>query len=273
MIGYIYLTYCSASDTYYVGKHTYNKIKIITDDKYVNLIKNFEMYKHFPAIYIDPNYIGSGKLLNRAIKKYGRKFFYVMDVLDIADTIEELNLKEAYWISEYRGKGVRLYNIADGGDGGDMISKLSESDRIKLKQKHRDNVLTGKTPILKYSSKPGKLNGMYGKKHTEESKLKNRLAHLGKKHTQETRDKMKASHNPNNKPPNNNGKIHIYKKDRGILINPEDFIQYECQGWVRESCVINNKNISKRVAKNYAYKYIEQGWVYGKLQRKSTSNN
>ena len=44
------------------------------------------------------NYLGSGKLLNRAIKKYGIENFY-RDIVDLAYSAEELDEKECEWIS------------------------------------------------------------------------------------------------------------------------------------------------------------------------------
>ena len=44
---------------------------------------------------------------------------------------------------------------------------------------------------LKVSGYPGEYNGMYGKKHSEESKQKNRESNIGKKHSEESKQKIK----------------------------------------------------------------------------------
>jgi group I intron endonuclease len=62
----------------------------------------------------DPTYLGSGKLLNRAIKKYGRKNF-IKEILIECNNKDELNQQEIFWISELKP----IYNIAKGGNGGD----------------------------------------------------------------------------------------------------------------------------------------------------------
>ena len=242
-------------------------MRVLTEEEYPSLVRHFREYRDFPAVSIDPNYIGSGKLLRRAIKKYGRHNFYVMDVLDVADTIEELNYKEEHWICEYRRMGYKLYNIANGGDGGDLITNLPEKQKQELRQKHRQNALQGVTIICKYASKPGELNGMFGKKHSEVSKQKNRLAHLGRKASEQTKQKMRMSHKLDNIPPNVRGLIFVYRDDINKLINPEQLDYYLNNGWIKESKCINNGTQFKRVAKNCVDKYISEGWVYGRLPK------
>ena len=47
----------------------------------------------------DPNYFGSGLLINRAFKKYGKEHF-TKEVIDETDNYEELSKKEIYWIEK-----------------------------------------------------------------------------------------------------------------------------------------------------------------------------
>jgi hypothetical protein len=90
-------------------------------------------------IYIGKNitnnnfYIGSGILLNRAIKKYGKENF-IKEIIDTAETIEELNEKEKIWIAFYNSQNRDIgYNIAAGGDGGDTLSKHPNLDKLRHK--------------------------------------------------------------------------------------------------------------------------------------------
>lgn len=97
--------------------------------KTTNLINN-KMYigKHECKIY-DSSYYGSGKNIISAIKKYGIKNFK-NEILDTAETIEELNQLEIYYISVYKEKYKKnCYNIAKGGDGGNTLLHKSIEEK------------------------------------------------------------------------------------------------------------------------------------------------
>lgn len=101
MYGYIYKTTNLLNDKIYIGK---KKGKFT------------EKYK------------GSGKYLKNAINKYGIENFKV-EIIEYCETLEKQNEKEKYWIAYYRNKNAEMYNIADGGDGGDLYSGLSDEDK------------------------------------------------------------------------------------------------------------------------------------------------
>lgn len=63
---------------------------------------------------IKDSYYGSGKLIKRAIKKYGKNNF-TKEILEKCSTKEELNKKEVYWIKKLDSKIPNGYNISDGG--------------------------------------------------------------------------------------------------------------------------------------------------------------
>jgi hypothetical protein len=67
----------------------------------------------------DPKYMGSGKLLKQAYKKYGQENFEKV-ILETCHTEEELNLKEIEWINNTNAlTDPKCYNLVDGGTGGD----------------------------------------------------------------------------------------------------------------------------------------------------------
>lgn len=87
--------------------------------------------------------IGEPAPIHRSMAKYGEENF-TLEIIDFADTYEELKEKEKYWIKQYdsvnRDKG---YNLTEGGDGtfGRMHSeetkkKMSDSQK-KYKEAHR----------------------------------------------------------------------------------------------------------------------------------------
>ncbi len=87
----------------------------------------------------NPNYLGSGIVLNRAINKYGKNSFTTR-LIDQAKDREELNKIEKAYIFIYRTKygKQRLYNVSAGGDGGaTMTGKKHTAKSIeKMKKNH-----------------------------------------------------------------------------------------------------------------------------------------
>lgn len=103
MFGYIYITFNMKNNKFYIGKHEKE--------------------------YYDENYCGSGKTLKKAIKKYGKENFKNI-MIDCALTKEELNKKEKEYIRFYTQKyGRKCYNIASGGDGGNVLHNLSKEEK------------------------------------------------------------------------------------------------------------------------------------------------
>lgn len=97
--------------------------------KTTNLINN-KIYigKHKSEIF-DIKYKGSGQILKSAFIKYGKNNFSC-SVIDYANSLEELNKKEIYWINKYREDGYSLYNITQGGDGTCGYSHTQETKDI-----------------------------------------------------------------------------------------------------------------------------------------------
>lgn len=72
--------------------------------------------------------------IHRSMAKYGEENF-TLEIIDFAETYEELKEKEKYWIKQYdsmnREKG---YNLTEGGDG--TFGRLhSEETKEKIRQK------------------------------------------------------------------------------------------------------------------------------------------
>jgi group I intron endonuclease len=88
----------------------------------------------------NPDYLGSGLLLVKAIKKYGRENF-VKVILEEC-LIEELSDREIYWIAELNAI-LNGYNIAIGGKGGDTRAGYTEEQYLEWKAK-KSAAQTGK---------------------------------------------------------------------------------------------------------------------------------
>lgn len=174
MYGYVYETTCLANGKKYIGRHRCTKF--------------------------DPNYLGSGVLLQRAIKKYGFTSFTVR-LLTEASTEEELCQLEVKYISEANAAfSENYYNITGGGEttkyyGGwgnyphpnkgkprlDMIGpnnpnhksngRISEETKIKLSNSQKQ----------RYIDNPELVGTFLGKHHSSETKQKMREKKKGKR--------------------------------------------------------------------------------------------
>jgi hypothetical protein len=154
----IYKTTCTINGKYYVGKH---KTKNRDDD-----------------------YLGSGKLLRAAIKKYGRKNFTREIILDCS-TEDEMNLAEKILVVP----DIEVnYNLCPGGQGGwGYINTNNLWDTDKRKKAAKINIkkaqIASITPeararhssTFKANHAAGLLphigQGFLNKKHTDESKM------------------------------------------------------------------------------------------------------
>ena len=171
-----YFVYVTTNNKQYVGDHSTNNL----NDKY----------------------LGSGTLLTRAIKKYGKEKFK-RKILELFETKQEaFNAQEKY-IKIYNTLTPNGYNISPKGGLGFLDCHSEETKKqigLSVSKKLKGRIFTEEHK--RNLSKCAKLRGftgnpMYGKKHTEESKLKNRISNLGKKawnknkkFSDETRKKM-----------------------------------------------------------------------------------
>lgn len=127
-------------------------------------------------IHDDINYFGSGILLERAIKKYG-KYNFKKEIIQKCLSIEELNIQEIYWINKLNSCDRNVgYNIAIGGDGGDTISNHPDRERIIENFRKRKHAVMTEEIKRKISM------ANRGKKKSEEHKEKLRIIQTGKKH-------------------------------------------------------------------------------------------
>ncbi|MCK9576236.1 MAG: GIY-YIG nuclease family protein [Candidatus Pacearchaeota archaeon] len=92
----------------------------------------------------NPNYFGSGILINKAIKKYGIENFK-KEIIDTANTTDELNEKEIFWIKELHAKDSNIgYNLTDGG-GGTQGLVFTDSHRQHMSEAAKEKVLKDST--------------------------------------------------------------------------------------------------------------------------------
>lgn len=98
--------------------------------KTTNLVNN-KVYIGKSEKTFTPKYLGSGKLLWRAISKYGINNFKV-ELIEYCDDINDLNTREKYWIAKHSKNS---YNLAEGGTGGWTTRHYDEHTLKKFKEK------------------------------------------------------------------------------------------------------------------------------------------
>lgn len=135
MYGYIYLTTNLVNGMQYIGKHKSDKF--------------------------DENYKGSGKLLLKAIKKYGIENFFT-ELIEECFSLDELNRREKFYIYFCDADSDKnYYNIRSGGDGGFGSGENHPWYGRKMTQEHLRK---------KSENTRGENNPFYGKHHTEEAR-------------------------------------------------------------------------------------------------------
>lgn len=180
----VYKTINLVNDKFYIGKHQ-------TEDPY-------------------DAYLGSGKLLSHAIKKYGIENFK-KEVLFVFDSEEEMNLKEKELVTEEFCLREDVYNLNVGGEGGFSfinreksnlygsngksghglenleIGRQTKRHKMKTSKEYCDNIRKIHSDAKKkyHETNPGTFTG---KVHTDEARCKigkaNSFSQSGSKNSQ-----------------------------------------------------------------------------------------
>ena len=152
----------------------------------INLINGMKYIGKHITDNLDDDYIGSGVYLKRAIKKYGKENF-IKKILFVYTSEDDMNNKEIELVNEKLVENHSYYNLAYGGQGGQIIltknhplyeetcRKISESKLKTFKQ------ISETVKLLHKQKKVG----MYGKKQSEHQKETVSLFLTGKKQTDE----------------------------------------------------------------------------------------
>jgi len=146
--------------------------------KITNLI-NGKIYigQHYTSA--DDGYLGSGKWIKRAIKKYGKENF-IRETIEFC-TSANVDEKEVYWVNKLGATNPKVgYNIDKGGTGRSPGYKHSKETKEKLRQINLQREI--KPEWIEKFKKVRK-----GYKHKEKTKNKISIKHKGIKHSEETK--------------------------------------------------------------------------------------
>ena len=112
----------------------YKITNTINNKIYIGQVYNKTIYDRF-ARHIKEASATHPILLDRAIYKYGSENF-IIEQIDEATSLPELNEKEIYWIKYYNSSNKNIgYNLTPGGDGGNtyLCKTIEEMNEIKHK--------------------------------------------------------------------------------------------------------------------------------------------
>lgn len=138
------------------------KIYLITNKEnkkqYVGITK-FSLEERFSQ------HIKRGFLLTEAIQKYGEQKFFI-NLIEEVESSERAYELEQYYIKQYNTKVPNGYNLTDGGDGifgWEVSEEYRQQCSERVKQLHKEKKV-----------------GMYGKKHSNETRKKMSSVSKGK---------------------------------------------------------------------------------------------
>lgn len=184
-IGWIYLTTNIVNGKIYIGKHEISK------DKKVNA-----------------NYIGSGDLFKRAVKKYGEENFK-RKILRLCYSLHELRVWEHVYIVKHKSHIRSIgYNIAKGDVNTSEYNpaKLPEvREKMSLKKKGKPSSFKGK----KLSEKAKRTISQKNKGKVRSDEFREKMRKIGKKrggvmtgrrHTEEAKKKISKANKGKNNP-------------------------------------------------------------------------
>jgi group I intron endonuclease len=144
-------------------------------------LKNWKTYIGQHKGHWDSTYFGSGKLLRRAIKKYGIENFEC-NLITWAYSRDELNQLEISYIAHYQPE----YNIAKGGEGGCGNTGKHHSEESKRKISEAGKNISDDTKRKMSEAKRGI-------KLSEEHKRKISEAGKGREFSEEHKRKLSES--------------------------------------------------------------------------------
>jgi group I intron endonuclease len=177
---------------------------------------------------LNDGYLGSGKYLKRAIKKYGKENFN-FEILHFATSKEEMFSLERSIVNESVVNDPLSYNLKLGGSGGN----------------------------------PGIVGAFAGRKHSAESKEKQRQASL----KQITSDSKRKKLSENNWAKKNPEFHRMHMKQIASLPRSDEHNRKVAEANIGK-ILVNDSKVAKRIDKKDLTYYEKNGWKRGGMPRK-----
>ena len=174
---------------------------------------------------LEDGYMGSGKLIRRAIEKHGVENF-IKEIIHVFDNEEDMKNKE----KELVILNEMSYNLCDGGKGG--FGYINKTPSIVQKRDSIENKKKGYAANKHNMTKPKNVNPENISKAVKKYYSQNKSHWTGKKHSDKTIAKMKLKAiGRNSKESNPNyGKYWITNGSENKMIKKDQPIS---DGWVK----------------------------------------
>jgi len=184
---------------------------------------------------LDDRYLGSGKLLHHAIKKYGIENF-TKEIIHLCETEDDMNAKEREIVTEEFCLRKDTYNLCVGGHGGfSYINRYNLGGNYKNKKKLDLKKLETARNVLKdlYTNNSWKKQQSLKISKSLKKHYQNSNGHFsGKKHSEDSKKKISESNKNIGKGSKNSqyGTIWITNGQENKKIKKDDLIP---DGWYK----------------------------------------
>lgn len=212
----------------------------------------------------NPNYFGSGKLIQAAIKKYGVDNFQ-KEILEYCDSVDQLAFREIVWIEHFNSTNRKIgYNMTIGGLGGNTRINYTDQQMNEYKNKLSEGLINSEKYANSVKSKVGKPRPEHSRKMIELYATGKLVPHnLGKSASEATRKKISAA---------TTGKTRTDEQKNKISISKYKAIdQFDMDGnFIKTHQSIKHASIENSVGRDSIYgccvgKYTQGGgykWKY-----------
>jgi group I intron endonuclease len=161
--------------------------------KITNLINGKTYIGQHKYLELNDKYMGSGKHLKRALKKYGIENFRKDILVFNISNKEYVDLLERVFIASEREKvgAENCYNIVDGGQGGSLKGRTcSEQSKRRMSEARKGKHLSDETKKKISEALKGRSTWNKGKHHSDETKKKISEGNKGKHLSEQTKKRM-----------------------------------------------------------------------------------
>ncbi len=221
------------------------------------------------------SYMGSGKLINQAIKKYGKQNF-IKEILAVFNTHEEAALLEATLVTKETISTHMSYNMHEGGMGG--FAHLNDgSDAHRTRAIKASSLVKNRFDISSVGSKYRFTSGL--------SNIANEARKEDMKSNPEKYEaiyaKISLLQTENNSMKN---RMWIFKEKENKVILKSEYDEYKKLGWIsakereisRKNIMkerwVNNGVINKLIPSSSFESYIKDGFNPGRISSKKLNN-